>query len=193
MLNYGTQNYWRLRDENRRRDLSILDTALQRGGMRPGDALDDDGQVMKSPDTERAIQSFATAPDLHEKSHWLNKILEYWRADNSAAGLSVLAHKPLPDTAAGHVAEALTSVPEWDRQTVLSSILAKSDPGVKLHVSQQLGDILTGALAGTPPGGRAAVGALGRAMASGVASREGQGTRSNEGECTASFDIRASQ
>jgi hypothetical protein len=136
MLNPAVRGYRRLRDP------SILDSVPQRGGARPGDALDDDQQVRKSANTESAIQSYATARNPDEMSHWLNKIVESWRADNAAAGLSVLDHKPLPRDAGDRVAEALWSAPERDRQAALSGILARSDPGVKLHVAAQLNDLL---------------------------------------------------
>ena len=138
MLSYAAQNYWRLRNENRRRDVSILDAVPQRGGVRLDEARDDDQQVTKSLDTERAIQTYAAARDPDEMSDALNEVVRRWRGDNAAAGLSVLAHKPLPSGFAVDVAEHLGTLPDQDRQTVLSSMLARSDPGVKLHVAAQL-------------------------------------------------------
>jgi hypothetical protein len=147
MLKYAAEDFWNRIPEGRKRSFGRLDERMRGIEPDPGHR-DDDQQVSRSATTDHAIQTYMTARDPEEQSGALDEVVRGWRADNASAGLSVLAHRPLPAGFAEDIARQIGGLTAPDRQRALSEVLGKSEPGVKLHVVQQLSNLLrTGASA----------------------------------------------
>lgn len=103
------------------------------------DASDD---AVPSPATKSQMQAYLDAWRNSDKTgleRALNKVVEGWRTDNSAGGVPVHAHLPLPDTFAEVIARLARE--EVPGQGTLADIVAKLDPGIKTLVSQQISDL----------------------------------------------------
>lgn len=139
MQDDASRNYWRLRLASSQP--AILSHGRRR--MRPLGRAEapGDGEAARSLATDREIFAYFNKDNTIEKGAALNRIIDAWRGDNAAAGLSVLAHPPLPEAFAAALVEQLVELPDREKQSELSVLLSSAQPGVKMLVTQQLNNL----------------------------------------------------